>query len=117
MEITNRKIDLAKQHGVKFCVLFSCLGLKSTSAVPTVDLLKHCASIEEHLRNSGMQYCIARFAVFPEEVFGDFHSVKQQKKLLGPLNPDTPVDFITLKDIGKAVGAIFRNPEVFSETI
>lgn len=46
VEHTNRKIDLAKQHGVKFVVLFSALGIRSSAAVPHVDLLKHCASIE-----------------------------------------------------------------------
>lgn len=59
-----------------------------------------------------MQYCILRSAVFPEEMFGDFFSIRENKKLISPIKPDASFDMITLKDIGRAVESVFRSPEV-----
>lgn len=102
---------LAKEAGIKHFLYSSVAGANLNSGVPHIDSK---FKIENHIRQTGLQYTIIR----PTSLYENF-LIPQVKKgiikgeLVQPVNRDTIQQYIAAEDIGKAAARIFQNMEIY----
>lgn len=100
-------IDAAKTAGVEHLV-FTSVG----SADQNTPHFKSKWRVEQHLQKSGLPATILRPVWFMEN-FGTYFKPSPQGKLILPLQPDTKLQMIAVRDIGEFGAAAFLHPDEF----
>ena len=104
-------VNLAELRGIDFFVYSSVLGADLNSGIP---IWESKFQIENHIRQSGLRFCILRPASFFENF--QIPAVKKRilkGKLASPVHRNIVQPFISALDIGAASAAIFQNPEKY----
>jgi len=104
-------VDLAKSQKVDFFLYSSVLGADIHSGIP---IWESKFTIENHLRKSGLPFCIIR----PASFFENFQIPAVKKRILkgklgSPVGRNILQPFISALDIGNVSAAIFKNEEKF----
>jgi uncharacterized protein YbjT (DUF2867 family) len=103
--------NLAKAHHVGFFLYSSVLGADLHSGIP---IWESKFTIENHIRQSGLCFCILRPASFFENF--QIPAVKKRilkGKLASPVDRNIIQPFISALDIGTISASIFQNPQKY----
>lgn len=106
-------IDAAKQAGVSKVVKLSGLGA-SPDAGPRLPRLH--AEIEEHLRTSGLDYCILQPNLFMQNLLGHGGSVKSDGLIYAPA-ADGQISFTDIGDIARTAVRCLGDDNLKQEVI
>jgi uncharacterized protein YbjT (DUF2867 family) len=103
--------NLGKSLGVEFFLYSSVLGADLHSGVP---IWESKFTIENHIRQSGLPFCILR----PASFFENFQIPAVKKRILNgklgsPIGRNILQPFLSVQDIGTVSAAIFQSPEKF----
>ncbi len=104
-------VNMAEAHGIDFFVYSSVLGADFRSGVP---IWESKFTIENHIRQSGLRFCILRPASFFENF--QIPAVKKRilkGKLASPVSRNILQPFVSAEDIGTVSAAVFQNKEKF----
>lgn len=66
--------------------------------------------IEEHLKKSGLQWCILSPGLFMQNIMGQAASIKNDGKIVQPWPKDLPVALIDVRDTGALGARVLRDP-------
>ena len=66
--------------------------------------------IEEHLKKSGLQWCILSPGLFMQNIMGQAASIKNDGKIVQPWPKDLPVALIDVRDTGALGARVLREP-------
>lgn len=101
-------IDTAKSVGAEYVVKVS--GGRAVTG-PNVESLNGRAhfEIEEHLKRSGLQWCILSPGLFMQNMLAQAANIKQGK-IAQPWAKDTPVALIDVRDTGALGARVLRDP-------
>ena len=102
-------IDAAKAAGAEFIVKVS--GGRDVIG-PNVESVNGQAhhKIEEHLKSSGLQWCILSPGLFMQNILGQAANIKDQGKIIQPWPKDLPVALIDVRDTGAVGARVLRDP-------
>lgn len=102
-------IDAAKASGAEFVVKVS--GGRDVTG-PNVESVNGRAhyKIEEHLKASGLQWCILCPGLFMQNILGQAANIKDQGKIIQPWPKDLPVALIDVRDTGALGARVLRDP-------
>jgi uncharacterized protein YbjT (DUF2867 family) len=104
-------VNMAEAHGVDYFVYSSVLGADIHSGIP---IWESKFQIENHIRQSGLRYCILRPASFFENF--QIPAVKKRilkGKLASPIERNIVQPFVSALDIGEICAVVFQNREKF----
>jgi uncharacterized protein YbjT (DUF2867 family) len=99
--------DIAKKAGVKHFVYSSVVSADRQTGLPHFESKW---AIEQHLRQAGLPYTILRPGFFMQNWYKYMRDQIQQGTLPLPLNPQTPLQQISVEDIGEIAATAFENP-------
>ena len=104
-------VNLAKSLGVEFFLFSSVLGADLHSGIP---IWESKFIVENHIRESGLAFCILR----PASFFENFQIPAVKKRILkgklgSPIGRNILQPFLSVQDIGTVSAAIFQNREKF----
>lgn len=99
-------IDAANRARISHLVYSSVGSADQHTGIPHFDSK---ASIEEHLRGSGVPYTIIRPVFFMENWLA-MRSMIDRGAITSPLSPETHLQMIAVDDIGGFVGMAFEHP-------
>jgi uncharacterized protein YbjT (DUF2867 family) len=102
-------IEAAKAAGAKYIVKVS--GGRDVVG-PNVESVNGQAhyKIEEHLKKSGLQWCILSPGLFMQNVLGQAANIKNDGKIIQPWPKDLPVALIDVRDTGALGARVLRDP-------
>jgi uncharacterized protein YbjT (DUF2867 family) len=102
-------IDAAKAAGAEYIVKVS--GGRDVIG-PNVESVNGQAhyKIEEHLKKSGLQWCILSPGLFMQNILGQAANIKDQGKIIQPWPKDLPVALIDVRDTGALGARVLRDP-------
>ncbi len=102
-------IDAAKAAGAEYIVKVS--GGRDVIG-PNVESVNGQAhyKIEEHLKKSGLQWCILSPGLFMQNIMGQAANIKDQGKIIQPWPKDLPVALIDVRDTGALGARVLREP-------
>ena len=102
-------IDAAKAAGAEYIVKVS--GGRDVIG-PNVESVNGQAhyKIEEHLKKSGLQWCILSPGLFMQNIMGQAASIKNEGKIVQPWPKDLPVALIDVRDTGALGARVLRDP-------
>ena len=102
-------IDAAKAAGAEYIVKVS--GGRDVIG-PNVESVNGQAhyKIEEHLKKSGLQWCILSPGLFMQNVLGQAANIKNDGKIIQPWPKDLPVALIDVRDTGALGARVLRDP-------
>jgi uncharacterized protein YbjT (DUF2867 family) len=102
-------IEAAKGAGAQYVVKVS--GGREVVG-PAVESLNGRAhhEIEEHLKASGLQWCILSPGLFMQNMLAQAASVKNDDKIVQPWPKDVPVALIDVRDTGALGARVLREP-------
>jgi uncharacterized protein YbjT (DUF2867 family) len=102
-------IDAAKAAGAEYIVKVS--GGRDVVG-PNVESVNGQAhyKIEEHLKKSGLQWCILSPGLFMQNILGQAANIKDQGKIIQPWPKDLPVALIDVRDTGALGARVLRDP-------
>jgi uncharacterized protein YbjT (DUF2867 family) len=103
--------NMGKSQGVEFFLYSSVLGADLHSGVP---FWESKFTIENHIRQTGLPFCILR----PASFFENFQIPAVKKRILNgklgsPIGRNILQPFLSVQDIGTVSTAIFKNRENF----
>jgi uncharacterized protein YbjT (DUF2867 family) len=103
--------NIAKSQGMAFFLFSSVLGADLHSGIP---IWESKFTIENHIRQSGLPFCILR----PASFFENFQIPAVKKRILNgklgsPIDRNILQPFLSVQDIGTVSAAIFQNREKF----
>jgi uncharacterized protein YbjT (DUF2867 family) len=103
-------IDAAKAAGAEYIVKVS--GGRDVIG-PNVESVNGQAhyKIEEHLKKSGLQWCILSPGLFMQNILGQAANIKDQGKIIQPWPKDLPVALIDVRDTGALGARVLREPD------
>jgi uncharacterized protein YbjT (DUF2867 family) len=99
--------EVAKSAGVKHFVYSSVVSADRQTGLPHFESKW---AIERHIRQIGLPYTILRPAFFMQNWHNYMRDQIQQGTLPLPLNPQTPLQQISIEDIGEFAAMAFENP-------
>jgi uncharacterized protein YbjT (DUF2867 family) len=99
--------DIAKKAGVKHLVYSSVVSADRQTGLPHFE--SKCI-VEQHVRQIGIPSTILRPAFFMQNWYNFMRDKIQQGTLPLPLNPQTPLQQISVEDIGEFAAMAFENP-------
>lgn len=109
-------IDAAKDAGAKHFVYLSMLGVNAESPV---DFVRSKALVEEHLKQSGLDYTIFRPGAFMEwhahEYIGKGIVTKNHVTLFG--RGESPINFISGTDVARFIVKSLKDPKLRNTTL
>lgn len=108
-EQQNGIIDAAKAAGVKFFVKVSGGKAVVKPDAESAVFRSHYA-VEEHLKKSGLNWCILRPGLFMQNTFTMAQSIKADGKMIAPFPKDKPMCFIDVRDTGALGARVLRDP-------
>jgi NAD(P)H dehydrogenase (quinone) len=102
-------IDAAKAAGAEYVVKVS--GGRDVIG-PNVESVNGQAhyKIEEHLKKTGLQWCILSPGLFMQNILGQAANIKDQGKIIQPWPKDLPVALIDVRDTGALGARVLREP-------
>jgi uncharacterized protein YbjT (DUF2867 family) len=102
-------IDAAKAAGAEYVVKVS--GGRDVIG-PNVESVNGQAHyrIEEHLKKSGLQWCILSPGLFMQNIVGQAANIKNDGKIVQPWPKDLPVALIDVRDTGALGARVLRDP-------
>jgi uncharacterized protein YbjT (DUF2867 family) len=102
-------IEAAKAAGAEYIVKIS--GGRDVIG-PNVESVNGQAhyKIEEHLKKSGLQWCILSPGLFMQNILGQAASIKNDGKIAQPWPKDLPVALIDVRDTGALGARVLRDP-------
>ena len=102
-------IEAAKAAGAEYIVKVS--GGRDVIG-PNVESVNGQAhyKIEEHLKKSGLQWCILSPGLFMQNIMGQAASIKNDGKIVQPWPKDLPVALIDVRDTGALGARVLREP-------
>ena len=102
-------IDAAKAAGAEYIVKVS--GGRDVIG-PNVESVNGQAhyKIEEHLKKSGLQWCILSPGLFMQNIMGQAANIKDNGKIIQPWPKDLPVALIDVRDTGALGARVLRDP-------
>ncbi|MBM3527267.1 MAG: NAD-dependent epimerase/dehydratase family protein [Alphaproteobacteria bacterium] len=102
-------IDAAKAAGAEYVVKVS--GGRDVIG-PNVESVNGQAHyrIEEHLKKTGLQWCILSPGLFMQNILGQAANIKDQGKIIQPWPKDLPVALIDVRDTGALGARVLREP-------
>ena len=102
-------IEAAKAAGAEYIVKVS--GGRDVIG-PNVESVNGQAhyKIEEHLKKSGLQWCILSPGLFMQNIMGQAASIKNDGKIVQPWPKDLPVALIDVRDTGALGARVLRDP-------
>jgi NAD(P)H dehydrogenase (quinone) len=102
-------IDAAKAAGAEYIVKVS--GGRDVVG-PNVESVNGQAHfrIEEHLKKSGLQWCILSPGLFMQNILGQAANIKNDGKIIQPWPKDLPVALIDVRDTGALGARVLRDP-------
>ena len=102
-------IDAAKAAGAEYIVKVS--GGRDVIG-PNVESVNGQAHyrIEEHLKKSGLQWCILSPGLFMQNIMGQAANIKDQGKIIQPWPKDLSVALIDVRDTGALGARVLRDP-------
>ena len=102
-------IDAAKAAGAEYIVKVS--GGRDVIG-PNVESVNGQAhyKIEEHLKKTGLQWCILSPGLFMQNILGQAASIKNDGKIVQPWPKDLPVALIDVRDTGALGARVLREP-------
>ncbi len=102
-------IEAAKAAGAEFIVKVS--GGRDVIG-PNVESVNGQAhyQIEEHLKKTGLQWCILSPGLFMQNIMGQAASIKNDGKIVQPWPTDLPVALIDVRDTGALGARVLREP-------
>jgi uncharacterized protein YbjT (DUF2867 family) len=102
-------IDAAKAAGAEYVVKVS--GGRDVIG-PNVESVNGQAHyrIEEHLKKSGLQWCILSPGLFMQNIIGQAANIKNDGKIIQPWPKDLPVALIDVRDTGAVGARVLRDP-------
>jgi uncharacterized protein YbjT (DUF2867 family) len=102
-------IDAAKAAGAEYVVKVS--GGRDVIG-PNVESVNGQAhyKIEEHLKKSGLQWCILSPGLFMQNILGQAANIKNDGKIIQPWPKDLPVALIDVRDTGALGARVLRDP-------
>jgi len=102
-------IDAAKAAGAEYIVKVS--GGRDVIG-PNVESVNGQAhyKIEEHLKKSGLQWCILSPGLFMQNILGQAANIKDQGKIIQPWPKDLSVALIDVRDTGALGARVLRDP-------
>jgi uncharacterized protein YbjT (DUF2867 family) len=103
-------IDAAKAAGAEYIVKVS--GGRDVIG-PNVESVNGQAhyKIEEHLKKSGLKWCILSPGLFMQNILGQAANIKDQGKIIQPWPKDLPVALIDVRDTGALGARVLREPD------
>jgi uncharacterized protein YbjT (DUF2867 family) len=102
-------IEAAKAAGVKFVLKVSGgRGVVGPDAESVVGRGHH--TVEEHLKKSGMQWCILSPGLFMQNVMGQAASIKNEGKMVLPFPKDLKMSFVDVRDTAAVAARILKDP-------
>jgi len=105
----NGIIDAAKAAGVKFFVKVSGGKAVVRPDAESAVFRSHYA-VEEHLKKSGLKWCILRPGLFMQNTFTVAPMIKSDSKMVTPFPKSVPVCFIDVRDTGALGARVVRDP-------
>jgi uncharacterized protein YbjT (DUF2867 family) len=102
-------IDAAKAAGAEYIVKVS--GGRDVVG-PNVESVNGQAhyQIEEHLKKSGLQWCILSPGLFMQNILGQAANIKNDSKIVQPWPKDLSVALIDVRDTGALGARVLREP-------
>ena len=102
-------IDAAKAAGAEYIVKVS--GGRDVIG-PNVESVNGQAhyKIEEHLKKTGLQWCILSPGLFMQNIMGQAANIKNDGKIIQPWPKDLPVALIDVRDTGALGARVLREP-------
>jgi uncharacterized protein YbjT (DUF2867 family) len=102
-------IDAAKAAGAEYVVKVS--GGRDVVG-PNVESVNGQAhyKIEEHLKKTGLQWCILSPGLFMQNIIGQAASIKNDGKIVQPWPKDMSVALIDVRDTGALGARVLREP-------
>jgi uncharacterized protein YbjT (DUF2867 family) len=103
-------IDAAKAVGAEYIVKVS--GGRDVIG-PNVESVNGQAHyrIEQHLKKSGLQWCILSPGLFMQNILGQAANIKNDGKIIQPWPKDLPVALIDVRDTGALGARVLRDPD------
>jgi len=105
----NSIIDAAKAAGVGFFVKVSGGKAVVRPDAESAVFRSHYA-VEEHLKKSGLKWCILRPGLFMQNTFTVAPMIKSDSKMVTPFPKSVPVCFIDVRDTGALGARVVRDP-------
>lgn len=102
-------IDAAKAAGAEYIVKVSGGRDVIGPDVESVNGQAHYR-IEEHLKKSGLQWCILSPGLFMQNILGQAANIKNDGKIIQPWPKDLPVALIDVRDTGALGARVLRDP-------
>jgi uncharacterized protein YbjT (DUF2867 family) len=102
-------IEAAKATGAEFIVKVSGGRDVIGPNVESVNGRAHYA-IEEHLKKSGLQWCILSPGLFMQNILGQAANIKNDGKIIQPWPKDLSVALIDVRDTGALGARVLREP-------
>jgi uncharacterized protein YbjT (DUF2867 family) len=103
--------DAAKAAGVQHFVYTSVVSADRKTGLPHFESKWQ---IEQHIARSGLSYTILRPAFFMQNWYGFLREPILNGTLPLPLNPHTPLQQISVEDIGAIAARVFQKPSRWS---
>jgi uncharacterized protein YbjT (DUF2867 family) len=102
-------IEAAKAAGAEYIVKVSGGRDVVGPDVESVNGQAHY-KIEEHLKKSGLQWCILSPGLFMQNILGQAANIKNDGKIIQPWPKDLPVALIDVRDTGALGARVLRDP-------
>jgi NAD(P)H dehydrogenase (quinone) len=102
-------IDAAKAAGAEYVVKVSGGRDVIGPDVESVNGQAHY-KIEEHLKKTGLQWCILSPGLFMQNIMGQAANIKNDGKIIQPWPKDLPVALIDVRDTGALGARVLREP-------
>lgn len=106
-------IDAAKAAGAKFILKVSggraVIGPDAESIVG-----RGHHAVEQHLRNSGLDWCVLSPGLFMQNVMGQAASIKSDGKMILPFPKDLKISFVDVRDTAAVAARILKDPSKHS---
>ena len=102
-------IDAAKAMGADYVVKVSGGRAVTGPNVESVNGRAH-HQIEEHLKASGLQWCILSPGLFMQNMLAQAANIKNEGKIVQPWAKDRPVALIDVRDTGALGARVLRDP-------
>jgi uncharacterized protein YbjT (DUF2867 family) len=101
-------IEAAKAAGAKFILKVSGgRDVVGPNAESIVGRGHH--AVEQHLKNSGLQWCVLSPGLFMQNVIGQAASIKAEGKMVLPFPKDLKISFVDVRDTAAVAARILRD--------
>ena len=104
-------IDAAKAVGAEYVVKVSGGRDVVGPQVESVNGQAHY-KIEEHLKKTGLQWCILSPGLFMQNILGQAANIKNDGKIIQPWSKSIPVALIDVRDTAALGARVLREPEI-----